>query len=217
VKDLNSSDLKKYLTELVPPRPAEMQAMERYAVEHRFPIVGPVAGYYCYQIARMINARSVFELASGYGYSTSWFAQAVKENGGGVVHHVVWDEELSKMARRHLSKLGFDGIIKYTVGEAVAALKEVRGTFDLIFNDIDKEAYPESLTVIEEKLKPGGVLIVDNALWGGRIFDPSNKTDSTEGVRELTRLLSSSPKWITTVAPVRDGLIVALKNQPNTR
>src|SRR5512137_2727356 len=71
--------IQEYLTSLVPPRPAEMQAMERYAAEHDFPIIGPVAGYYCYQIARMTGALSIFEMGSGYGYSTAWFAKAVKE------------------------------------------------------------------------------------------------------------------------------------------
>src|SRR4030042_3246085 len=89
-----------YLTGLVPERPAEMQAMEAYAEETNFPIIGPVCGYLCYQVARMVKARSVFEMGSGYGYSTAWFARAVQENGGGKVYHVVWEEELSKRAHR---------------------------------------------------------------------------------------------------------------------
>jgi hypothetical protein len=68
-----------YITSLVPPREEELQEMEAYAEEHGFPIIGPACGYYCYQLARMIKARSVFELGSGYGYSTAWFAKAVKE------------------------------------------------------------------------------------------------------------------------------------------
>src|SRR5690348_16029352 len=94
-----SDAIQSYLTSLVPPRPAEMQAMEAYAEETDFPIIGPAAGYVCYQVARMIGAKAVFELGSGYGYSTAWFARAVQENGGGVVHHVVWDEKLSSLAR----------------------------------------------------------------------------------------------------------------------
>src|SRR6476660_2420151 len=88
-----------YLDGLVPPRPPEMQAMEAYAQEVGFPIIGPASGYICYQIARMIGARRIFELGSGYGYSTAWFAKAVQENGGREVHQVVWDEQLSQMAR----------------------------------------------------------------------------------------------------------------------
>src|SRR5262245_27845548 len=106
------AQVRDYLDSLVPPRPAEMQAMEAYAKEAGFPIIGPAAGYFCYQIARLIGARRVFELGSGYGYSTAWFAKAVQENGGGEVHHIVWDEALSQRARKHLSTLGFDGIVR---------------------------------------------------------------------------------------------------------
>ena len=92
-----------FVISLVPPREPEMQAMEEYGKKTNFPIIGPAAGYTCYQIARLIGAQSIFELGSGYGYSTAWFAKAVKENGGGVVHHVVWDQKLSDLAAGHLS------------------------------------------------------------------------------------------------------------------
>ena len=94
--EISYDDVQEYLSTLVPPREPELQAMERLAEQNDFPIIGPACGYYCYQLARMIKAHSVFELGSGYGYSTAWFAKAVKENGGGVVHHTVWDAELLK-------------------------------------------------------------------------------------------------------------------------
>src|SRR5437870_4392605 len=120
-----------YLDSLVPPRPPEMQAMEAHAKEINFPIIGPASGYLCYQVARMIGARRVFELGSGYGYSTAWFAKAVQENGGGEVHHVVWDEKLSQMARQHLGALGYGDMIRYHMAEAVQTLKGTAGPFDL--------------------------------------------------------------------------------------
>jgi predicted O-methyltransferase YrrM len=159
----------------------------------------------------MIGARRVFELGSGYGYSTAWFARAVQENGGGQVYHVVWNEELSQKARGHLSALGYDGTVEYRVGEAAQALRETEGPFDLIFNDIDKEGYPDSLAVINEKLRPGGALIVDNMIWHGRIFDESDRTEATEGVRRFTRMLSTDPAWSGMVLPLRDGLMLAYK------
>lgn len=188
-----------------------MQKMEAYAKEQGFPIIGPAAGYTCYLIAKISQARNVFELGSGYGYSTAWFAKAVLENGGGSVNHVVWDKDLSDMARHHLGILGFGHIVQYTVGEAVQALRESEGDFDLIFNDILKKAYPESLDVIEQKLKPGGVLIVDNVLWSGRIFDLQDREESTEGIRVLNQRLAHSEDWVTSVLPIRDGLLVAQK------
>jgi caffeoyl-CoA O-methyltransferase len=207
--DLQPKQLSDYLESLVPSRPPELVAMEADAAETGFPIIGPAAGQLCYLVARLAGARRVFELGSGFGYSTAWFARAVRENGGGEVHHVVWDEELSRRSRRHLAALGVDDLVRHTVGEAVAALRVAEGPFDLIFNDIDKEAYPDSLPVIEEKLRPGGILIVDNMLWHGRIFDDGDRSPATEGVRELTRRITADPRWTCSVVPIRDGLLVA--------
>ncbi len=200
-----------YLTGLIPPRPAELLAMEAYAEKHNFPIIGPVVGQLCYQVARMIGARDIFELGSGFGYSTAWFAQAVRENGGGSVHHTVWDDELSRMAQKHLAQLGYSDLVHFHNAEAVQTLRETPGPFDIIFNDIDKEAYPDSLPVIKEKLRPGGVLIIDNMLWHARIFDPADQSESTQGVRRFTEAITTDPDWIVSLLPLRDGVIVAYK------
>jgi caffeoyl-CoA O-methyltransferase len=208
---INYDKTQEYLASLVPPREPEMQKMEKYADTNDFPIIGAACGYYCYQLTRIIDARSVFELGSGYGYSTAWFAKAVKENGGGVVHHTVWDEELSKQAVGHLSVLGYGDIVQYHIAEAVETLRQTPGTFDIIFNDIDKELYPDSLPVIKEKLRSGGLLIIDNMLRGGRIWDANNKEKATEGVRRFTRDITTDPDWIVSLTPTRDGMIVAYK------
>jgi predicted O-methyltransferase YrrM len=209
---LIADEVRDYLDTLVPSRPAEVQAMETYAREQKFPIIGPVVGHLCYQLARTISARHVFEMGSGFGYSTAFFARAVADNGGGTVHHVVWDDALSFQARGHLATLGFADSVKYHVGEAIEVLRSQSGPFDLIFNDIDKHAYPASLPVIEQKLRAGGLLIVDNMLWSGRIFNAADASPDTSGVRELTRLLTTSPRWTTSVIPIRDGVVVALKH-----
>ena len=205
-----SQQLGSYLDSLVPARHPELESMEQWAQEHRFPIVGPASGNLCYLVARMIGARQVYELGSGYGYSTAWFCRAVQENGGGAVHHVVWDEELSQRARRHLAALGYADLVRYHVGEAVQALTaEDDASFDLIFNDIDKDGYPKALPVIAAKLRPGGVLIIDNMLLRGRVFDADAGGADLEGVREFTRMITGDDAWITTLVPIRDGLIVA--------
>jgi caffeoyl-CoA O-methyltransferase len=217
--EINYDKLQDYLASLVPPREPEMQKMEKYAEEHGFPIIGPACGYYCYQLARMIKARSIFEMGSGYGYSTAWFAKAVKEtcaeqgrsDGGGVVYHTVWDEELSKRAAGHLSALGSADVVQFHVAEAVETLRQIEGPFDLIFNDIDKEGYPDSLPIIKEKLRSGGLLIIDNMLWSGRVFDTKNREKSTEAIRRFTRDITTDPDWIVSLVPMRDGMIVAYK------
>lgn len=209
--ELFSDTLVSYLDGLVPSRPVELQQMEAWAAEHRFPIIGPAAGQCCYLLTRLLRARRVFELGSGYGYSTAWFARAVRENGGGEVHHVVWDDALSQRARGHLSALGLADLIRFHVAEAVETLRNTGGTYDVIFNDILKNLYPASIPVIEQHLRPGGLLIVDNMLWHGRLFDEHDHADETEGVREATRILTTSENWISSLVPIRDGMIVAMK------
>lgn len=209
MSELISPALSTYLDGLVPPRHPELVAMEAEAARTNFPIIGPAAGFFCYLMARMIGARSVFELGSGFGYSTAWFARAVQENGGGTVHHVVWDEKLSLRARRHMVALGFESIVRYHVGEAVQTMREHEGPFDLVFNDIDKNGYPASLPVIEQRTRPGAVLLVDNLIWHGRVLSAADQTPDTQGVREFTRLITTSPNWCASIVPIRDGVLVA--------
>lgn len=209
--DILAPQISDYLENLIPPRPPEIQKMEAYAKEHDFPIIGPTCAHICYQIARSSNAKRIFELGSGFGYSTAWFARALKEQGGGEVHHVVWDEELSKMARAHLEELGYEGLVKYTVGEAVQILHATPGPFDIIFMDIDKEGYSKALPAIYEKLRVGGTLIVDNILWSGRIFDDKDVSPETASIRELTGMVMNNDRWVASVIPIRDGLLVATK------
>lgn len=203
--------VQEYLASLVPPREPELQAMEKYAEKNDFPIIGPACGYYCYQLARIVGAKAVFELGSGFGYSTVWFAKAVRENGGGVVHHTVWDDKLSSLAQEHLSNLGYGDLVQYHNAEAVETLRQTPGPFDIIFNDIDKDGYPDSLPVIKEKLRSGGVLIIDNMIWHGQTLDSNDHEKTTEAIRRFTHTITTDPDWIVSLTPMRDGMIVAYK------
>ncbi len=185
--------------------------MEEEAREDRFPIIGPAAGKFCYLMARAIGARKIFEMGSGYGYSTLWFARAVRENGGGTVHHTVWDEGLNRRARANVEEAGYTDLVRFHLGEAVLTLRDTDDTFDIIFNDIDKDGYPASLSVMKAKLRVGGMILIDNMLWHGRIFDREDCSPSTEGIHEFTRMLQADPDFIFQLIPVRDGVIAALR------
>jgi caffeoyl-CoA O-methyltransferase len=209
---LIASQVAAYLDGLVPRRPPRLAELEAEAQRTDFPIIGPATGHLCYLLTRLTGARQVFELGSGFGYSTAWFARAVKENGGGTVHHVVWDEDLSRAARENLAALGLADVVRFHVGEAVATLTDAAGPFDIIFNDIDKHDYPKALDVIATKLKASGLLLADNLLWSGRIFDGRDRSKDTRGIREFTRRVQADPRWISSVIPIRDGLLVAYRS-----
>ncbi|HEV2440801.1 MAG TPA: O-methyltransferase [bacterium] len=212
-QDLEQPALTAYLEGVLAARPPVLQEMEAYAAERRFPIVGPVVGQLFYLLTRIAGARRVYEMGSGFGYSTAWFAMAVRDNGGGEVHHVVWDDELSRRARGYLGRLGLTDVVRFTVGEAVAALRGTTGEFDVIFNDIEKDGYPASLPVMKAHVRRGGILLVDNMIWRGRVMDPAVTDAATQGVRELTRLLFSDPDLAGIIVPLRDGVFVGQKTR----
>ena len=185
--------------------------LEEEARRDSFPIIGPAAGKFCYLMARAIKATRIFELGSGYGYSTLWFARAVREDGGGEVHHTVWDERLHVRARENIQEAGYSDLVRFHLGEAVQTLEKTDGPFDILFNDIDKHGYPASLPVMKEKLRVGGLILIDNMIWHGAIFDPSDKSADTEGVRDFTAALQADPDFVFQLVPVRDGIIAALR------
>jgi len=127
------------------------------------------------------------------------------------VYHTVWDEDLSRQARANVEAAGLSDIVRFQVSEAVAALRQTPGPFDLIFNDIDKHGYPDSIPLIKERLRKGGVLIIDNMLWHGRAWDPGDADPSTKGVQKVTQMIRDDPEFVFSLIPIRDGLITALR------
>ena len=200
-----------YLERHLPPREAGLLDMERSAAERGFPIIGPACGALCYLLARLAKARAIFELGSGFGYSTAWFAKALRDNGGGVVHHTVWDETLSKEAHDRLQQMGLADLVQFHCAEAIGALQATPGPFDICFLDIDKTGYPDALPVIATSLKPGGVLIADNVLWHGRAWDEGDSSESTIAIRRFTAAVVADGAWWPSIIPLRDGLMLALK------
>jgi predicted O-methyltransferase YrrM len=187
-----------------------LAAMEALAERRSFPIVGPHVGSLLAMLARLMGARRVLELGSGYGYSALWFARALAADGKVVCTDLTADNR--DLAMGFFRSAGVEGKIEFLVGDGLEIARRQAGPFDIVFNDIDKVGYPASLPVIASRLRPGGLLITDNLLWHGRILDVEDQSPDTAGVREFTRLVTTSPEWTASIVPIRDGLLVARRN-----
>ena len=198
-----------YLNQLYAADDPVRSDMEELARQRHFPIVGPLAGRHLYQLARMIGAQRVFELGSGYGYSALYFSRAVGPAGS--VHCTELDAENIRLAEMYLSQAGLWERVTYHQAEATAALRRVGGTWDIIYNDIDKAGYPATIDLAYQHLRPGGLFITDNLLWHGRVFAEASD-ENTRGIVEFTRQLFAHPGFNTTIYPIRDGLAVALRS-----
>ena len=199
-----------YLQSLLPKRDAVLRAMEGYAARRDIPIVGPACGRMLYQLARLIGARRVFEMGSAIGYSTLWLARAVGPKG--IVYYTDGDPSNAGRAEAYLKKAGVLGRVRILVGDALTLLDATEGQFDLIFNDVNKTQYPDALSRAVDRVRPGGLLVTDNALWYGRVARPAPPGDlETRAIQKFNRLIYRSPKLFTTIVPLRDGLAVCTK------
>ncbi len=199
-----------YLKDVLPPRDPVAAEMEAYAARHGFPIVGPLVGHLLFVLARACGARRVYEMGSGYGYSTLWFARAV--GPGGQVVHTDGDAENSRRAREYLGRAGLADRVRFEVGDARQLIAREPGPFDVVFCDVDKEQYPDVPGLAVPRLRAGGLLVIDNLLWDGWVAEPADADDDeTRGIQELTRRLYADPGLATTIVPLRDGVSVSVK------
>jgi predicted O-methyltransferase YrrM len=200
-----------YLYSILPPRDPVLSEMEAEAAQRDVPIVGPAVGRLLYQLALMVNAKTVFEMGSAIGYSTIWWAHAVGQ--GGRVIYTDGDANNAARARNYFDRAGLRDRITVMTGDALELLSEQKQEFDIIFNDVDKHDYPRVFRLAVPKLRKGGLFVTDNVLWSGRVAQdkPGEKEEETKAIVEFNRLLYSSPDLFTTILPIRDGVAVAVK------
>jgi predicted O-methyltransferase YrrM len=206
-----------YLYAVLPPRGPVLQEMERQAKQRDIPIVGPAVARMLYQYAKLIGAKTVFEMGSAIGYSTLWWADAVGE--GGKVHYTDGSQKNADEAGGYFQQSGLADRIEVHVGDALELLSERTEQFDILFCDVDKHDYPRVFTMASARVRKRGLFLTDNTLWSGRVAYAAGNPDlpkpqpdkNTEGVVELNRLLYSSPDWFTTIIPLRDGVSVAMR------
>src|SRR3954470_12066174 len=131
--DILDPELDHYLAALQRSKDPVLHEMEERAAAEHLPIIGPRGGRLCQQVAQSIVARDIFEMGSGFGYSTWWFAQAVGE--GGRVVHTDGDAKQSVEAKGWLDKAGLGPRVHYEVGDACEIIKKYPGPFDIVFID----------------------------------------------------------------------------------
>jgi caffeoyl-CoA O-methyltransferase len=184
--------------------------MEAEASERRFPIVERNVGVTLEILARSIGARRMIELGSGFGYSGYWHSRAVGSSGE--LHLTDGDPANETKARDYLTRAGLWDPVTYHVGDAVEALNALDGAFDLVYDDIDKDGYPDAWRAARERIRVGGLYVCDNVLWSGRVPDDGEEPDAvTDAIREHNALIAEDERYVSTIVPTRDGVMVATR------
>ena len=206
--DILHPRIAEHLQRLAATRDPVLLKMERIAWRRSFPIIGPEVGALLCQLALISGARRILELGSGFGYSASWFARGLAK--GGRITCIDTSEENAEEAAFYFARQGIQRRIRYLVGNALDLIDRLPGPYDIILNDVDKEDYPRILRKIVPRLRRGGILVTDNMLWNGRVVQ-GDKSASTRGVLQYTKMLYASKELLTTMLPIRDGVTISVK------
>lgn len=185
--------------------------LEALARERGFPLVGSESGRVLELLTRASGARRVFEAGSGFGYSAFWFARGVGPQG------MVYGSEKDAWEHEHYDRLWADHPLRSRVSIAHAgafeALDSIDGPLDIVFLDIAKRDYPLALERAVPRLRPGGLLLADNVLWGGKVTrepDPADES-GTGALRHYNALVHAHPDLLSLILPVGDGLGLSLR------
>lgn len=205
---ITGPEVEDYIRSLCPPSGGVFAEMEKRAERSDVKIVGPLVGRFLGWICAALKPRRVFEMGSGFGYSALWISLFLPEDG--IVTCTDRSEENARLAEGYFASAGQTEKMRFAVGDALEILENSASGFDMIFNDVDKEQYPGVFAVAREKLRSGGLLVTDNALWHGKVMDGDGE-ESTEGVREFNRLVFSDPGFVSALLPLRDGVAVSVK------
>ncbi len=189
-----------------------LEEVAREAEARGIPALGKVCGYFLWQAVRLTAGQRALELGSGIGYSAVWIAAGLQE--GAEILLTDYAEENLKLAEQFVRRARPDLRVTTHAGEAMDLLRQQEPhSLDVLFVDIQKERYPEVLTLARTRLRPGGLLAADNWLWGRRILDPANREPSTQGIREFNAQVLRDHGFVSFFLPLRDGLVLAFRRE----
>ncbi|KGM34487.1 O-methyltransferase [Inquilinus limosus] len=193
------------------------QETRRAAADRAGMQITPEQGQFMALLARLIGARRLIEIGTFTGYSALAVMLALPPEARLLCCDV--SAEWTSIARRTWDEVGVGDRIELRLQPALDTLEELvradwAGTVDMIFVDADKDNYPAYVEAAIGLLRPGGLLLVDNALWSGRVADPADRTAGTEAIRRVNAMLRDDPRVDFSLIPIGDGVALARKREP---
>ena len=205
--------------------PVVDEGVEGYAAEHSTPepellaavaaetratlsdpqmMVGPLEGRFLEMLVHLSGAHRVLEIGTFSGYSALSMAPALPPDGRIVTCEV--EPERAAVARRHFEQSPWADRIELRVGPALDTIAGLDGPFDLVFVDAEKTEYRAYYEAVLPLLSERGVIAVDNVLWGRRVLDAADDSDSTRAIRAFNDHVAADDRVVAVVLTIRDGV-----------
>ncbi len=174
--------------------------------------ISPEQGQFMAFLLRLMGARRVLEIGTFTGYSTLWLASALPEDGQVITCDR--NREWTDMARQYWERAGLAHRITLHLGDARETLQALQkagesDNYDFAFIDADKVNYDAYYEACLTLVRPGGLIAIDNTLWGGAVIDPAATDPDTEATRRLNGKLRDDPRVEMVMVPIGDGVTLA--------
>ena len=169
-------------------------------------ISGHLQGKLLEMISKMIRPQEILEIGTFTGYSAICLAKGLRKDGKLVT--IEMNDELVNFSRGYFEKAGMADKIMQITGKAQDIIPGLDQQFDLVYIDGDKKEYCEYFRIIKQKVKPGGFILVDNVLWGGKVIEKDTWDQQTKGIIKFNKMISREPEIENIILPIRDGIML---------
>lgn len=175
-------------------------------MEYAQMLVGPLEGAFLKMMTQLVGATRVLEIGMFTGYSALCFAEALPADGRVITCEV--DESSAALGRKYFAKSPHGRKIEIRLGPALDTMRELSGSFDVIFIDADKVNYLNYYRRALDLLSPTGVILIDNVLWDGDVLKQPPPDEKTAAIQELNRTVANDPGVTAVLVTIRDGVLV---------
>ena len=172
-------------------------------------LAGHMQGMLLRFISHMLKPRRVLEIGTFTGYSGINFSLGLAPDG--VLHTIDVDPELEETIRKYIKKAKLGKKIILHIGEALQIIPTLRETWDLVYIDADKPNYLNYYKSVIDKVRPGGVILADNALWDGKVLETNPRSTETKGIQEFNEFVMMDARVENLLLPFRDGVMIIWK------
>ncbi|MBP5795950.1 MAG: class I SAM-dependent methyltransferase [Bacteroidales bacterium] len=207
------TELEKYIREHSTAQGEALEWIEKQTnIRTNYPqmLSGAVQGRFLTMMVELTGARDILEIGTFTGYSAVCLANGL--HGNGRVHTLEINDELEDLTREGWRKAGVEDLITLHIGDARDILETLPGPFDLVYIDANKREYTQYYNLVIDKMRPGALLLVDDVLLGGKVYEPEPACDKqTQGLLAFNDTIAKDPRVEVAILPIRDGLSVIRK------
>lgn len=210
--DLLSDELKSYLESSCDPESDLLKQIDREThLKVSLPrmLSGHYQGRVLSMLSKLLNPQRILEVGTFTGYASLCLAEGLSKDG--ILHTIDINAELEDMVRSSFSKSDLGSQIIYHIGNALEIIPNLDEVFDLIFIDADKKNNETYYNLTIDKLRSGGLIIVDNVLWSGKVIGEKKTDSATTSISDFNEMIHSDQRVEKLILPVRDGVYIIRK------